>query len=198
MPTTTSMVAVDLIAGLKDMPVSDMPTIALVVGGQTLGDGLGGLYRWYSGDASTEDTRFFNVVTSNTTGGGRWIRIFQRVRAVAGGYLVTNGGFKEFFMPGTLNASGQIIATLTMDGTSGGTPIFTEVWTTQGDGAAAGSTANDSVIGTRRSLSNDLRSLTYQFVRGSNTTLTGVLGLVIPGLQAAPQGTAVVIRVSGI
>lgn len=198
MPTTTSMVAVDLIAGLKAMPVSAMPTIALVVGGATLGDGLGGLYRWTADDATVEDTRFFNVVTSSMSGTGRWVRIFQRVRQVAGGYLVTNGGFKQFFMGTTLNGSGQAVANLTMDGTASGTPIFSEVWTTQGDGAAAGSTANDSVIGTRKSLTGDLKVLTYQFVRGSNTTLSGLLGIVIPGLQAAPSGTSVVIAVSGI
>lgn len=198
MPTSTGLIAIDLISGLKATPVSAMPTIALVIGGAALGDGLGGFYRWTVDDTSTEDTRFFNVVASSTSSTGRWIRVFQRVRAVAGGYLVTNGGFKQFFMPTTLNSSGQATIYLTLDGTATGTPIFTEVWTTQGDGAAAGSTANDSVIGTRKSLSIDLKTLTYQFVRGSSTTLTGLLGLVVPGLTSAPSGTAVVVAVSGI
>lgn len=198
MPTSTGLVAIDLVAGLKATPVSTMPTIALVVGGAAIGDGLGGFYRWTWDATDAEDTRFFNVVASAVSATGRWIRVFQRVRPLAGGYLVSNGGFKQFFVGATLNSSGQVAVNLTMDGTTTGTPIFTEVWTTQGDGSAAGSTANDSVIGTRKSLTADLKVLTYQFVRGSNTTLSGILGLVIPGLQGAPAGTSVVVQVSGV
>lgn len=198
MPTTTSMVAVELIAGLKSMPVSAMPTIALVVGATSTSDGLGGFYRWTAGDTSTEDTRFYNVVASTVAGAnGRWIRIFQRLRTMSGGYLVSNGGFKEFFFPGTLDANGRITVYLTMDGTATGAAMFTEVWTTQGDGAAAGTGANDSIIGSKRSLSSDLKTLVYQFVRGSSVTVS-LLGLVVPGLTQAPSGTAVVVRVSGI
>lgn len=198
MPTSTGLIAIDLISGLRSTPVSTMNTIALVVGGATLGDGLGGFYRWDGTSTTVEDTRFYNVVASSSRATGRWIRVFQRVRTVASGYLVSNGGFKEFFMPAVLNSSGQVTIYLTDDGTATGNPLFSEVWTTQGDASGTPATANDSIIGSKKSLSTDLKTLVYQFVKGGNTTLTGLLGLVIPGLTGAPAGTAVVVRVSGI
>lgn len=196
MASSYSPVEVDLIANLKALPIAD-GTVVLLVGATSLTDGLGGFYRYSMSSTAAEDTRFWNVVASTVSATGRWIRIFQRVRTVGSGYLVTNGGFKEFFMPTTLDANGRATVYLTDDGTATGNPIFSEVWTTQGDGAAAGSTANDSVIGSKRSLSADLKTLVYQFSRGSSVTVT-LLGVLVPGLTAAPAGTAVVVRVSGV
>lgn len=195
MASGTSPLEVDLITNLKTMRTFE-GTVILLVGAVTLTDGLGGLYRWSGSETSAEDTKYWNFIGSNVTSAGRWVRINQRVRVSGAGNLVTNGGFKQFFIGGTTASDGTVTVYLTSDGTATGPAIFTEVWTTTSDVNLSVTSANDSPIGSRLSLSADLKTLKYQFVRGATTT--ALLNLAIPGLRSAAAGTPVVIQVAGI
>lgn len=197
-----STINVMTIADLKTQPVSE-DTIVLLVSNSTLGDGLGGFYRWDSTSSADEDTTFYNVVKSSTTSSGRWVRIFQRVRQFPHGVLVSVGGVKTFYALGkTTDVNGLVTAYLTDDGTATGNSLFTTVWTAQGQAIAQAATANDLVIGGQKSLSSDMKTLIFQFARGGSVTLgsslTAILGLLIPGLRPPAIGTPVTLVVTGL
>lgn len=198
---TMGTLRLETIADLKAAPVAE-GQVVLLVGGMSLGDGRGGFYRWSAASTTAEEMTFLNVVLSDRSTSGRWLRIFQRARKLAHGVLVNNGGVRTFYADGVTDANGQATVNLTEENTPGGTALFAEIWSSSGEAKSSGPTANDSIIGSRKVVANDLKTITYQFNRGATTTLasslTGILGLLVPGLRAAPPGTAVTIRIDGI
>lgn len=197
---TSAVTAADLLTNLRAMPIADNQRI-FMVGKSAMGDNLGGFYRWDSSSTAAEDLTFMNVVISNLSATGRWVRIFQKAKTYAQGILVNNAGVKTMYLPGTTDSSGNVTVNLTDDNTATGNPLFTEVWITAGMASVAAATANDVLTGSGK-VSADLKTMTYSFARGNSTTLGSTLlalaGLIIPGLRAANAGVAVQLKVEGI
>lgn len=199
---SVSTLTVATISDLKVAPMSP-DTLVLVVGKATMMDNLGGFYRWDSSSTADEDLDFLNVIKSSNSAAGRWVRVFQRAKVYPGGVLVNTGGVKTFYILGkTTDVAGLVTAYLTEDGTATGKPLFSTVWGTTGSASTLATSANDIVIGGQKLLSSDLKTLTYQFARGNSTvlgtTLSALIGLVVPGLRPPLSGTPVSILVYGV
>lgn len=195
-------ITVDTLNSLRSQPVSE-DTILLLVGNGSVRDGFGGFYRWDATSSTDEDMVFLNTVKSSVTPNGRWVRIFQRARQVPQGIFVSVGGVKTLYILGKVtDSAGLVTAYLTEDNTATGTPLFSSVWTAQGQAIANATSANDLVVGGQKSLSSDLKTLTYQFARGGSVTLgsslLAIAGLVIPGLRPPASGTPVTLIVTGL
>lgn len=193
----------ELVTDLKNVPVPSSPDVKVVflIGKASLGDNRGGFYRWDPAATGSDDAQFMNVIGSNMTGTGRWVRIFQRAIAYTQGYLVNAGGIKTFWAPGTTDSTGKVTIYITDDNTATGNALFTEVWQINPQRNPASTSTSAPIIGDAV-LSSDLKTLTVTFSKSASTTLAGTLlgiaGSVIPGLTAAPSGLAVQIKVEGV
>ena len=186
---------VNVMADLKAMTPAANQNI-LLIGKTTVGDGLGGFYRWDASSTADEDLTYLNVIMSTVTSSGRWLRIFQKVRMTAGGAkLVMNGGVKTLFVTGTTDANGQIVVPLTEDGTAGGTALFNTidsiVVTPQTDAVGPA----DAVQSYRKNLAANNKTATYGFYKANALTLT--LGLVYSPFASIGAGTIVKFTVQG-
>lgn len=196
MATSVGTLTLDTINDLREAYTAE-GQLVLVLGVATYGDGLGGFYRWVGSSNAVEDTAFYNVIASNVTTPGRWIRVFQRVRQIGGNTLVSNGSFKMLFAPGVADSNGRVTVYLTDDGTATGNALFTTIMQTTGEGTAAVSDPNNVLIGARYSMSSDLKTLVYQFARGNSTVLS-VLGTNVIGMRSAATGAPVSVRIEGV
>lgn len=192
----------DNVTELKNLGIAPSK-IAFMVAKAVMGDNLGGFYRWDPDASGMEDTTYLNTIPSNLSETGRWIRVFQKAQMLGGNaVMVRNGSLKTVYTPGVTNSSGEVVVYLTDTGLSTGNAIYTEVWSSQCEATANLSSANDALVITRKTLSNDLKTLTYVLARGNNQTLGGtllaILGTVITGLRAAPSGVVCSVRVDGI
>jgi hypothetical protein len=194
--TTLGMVRINLISDLQTTRVTHNQVV-LVVGKTTMGDGLGGFYRWDANSTAAVESVFMNVVASSVTTKGRWLRIFQRARSLAQGVLVNNGGVKTLYATGTTDANGRITINLTEENTAAGTALFTDVWLTTGEATNGAATPNDVATGSRVSLSTDKKVLVYQFSRG-NSSVVSLLGVNVLGMRAVASGTPVAVRIDGV
>lgn len=196
MVTTFGQLTLDTLADLAALPTQD-GQIVLVLGAAAYGDGLGGFYRFDKSSTAAADA--YNNIVLPTTGSGRWIRVFQRVRKLGStsNILVSNGSFKMIYAPASTDANGRVTVYLTDDGTATGNAIFTTIMQTAGEGTANVTNPNDTLIGARYSLSADRKTLTYQFARGNSSVLS-ILGVTVLGMRAAASGSPVVVRVDGM
>ncbi len=193
------------LADLRSAPVS-ADTTALLICKTTVGDGLGGFYMWDASASGDEDTTYMNTIPSSVSTTGRWVRIFQKVRTypqpVGVGTLVKNGGVKNLYVSSVINSNSEVTIYLTDNGTATGNALFKEIWSTDAEVTANVASSNDVVIGCRKSVSADLKTITFAFSRGNNQTLGATLlsiaGTVIPGLRGAQTGLPVLIRIDGV
>lgn len=169
--------------------------IALMVGKTLVGDGLGGFYRWDSTATGAEDT-YMNFIISTVNSNGRWVRVFQKARAVGGGILVNNGGVKSFYISATTGSTGEVTLNLTMDNTATGTAIFSEIWSIVPNPQTSAATPSDAVQSYRKSLSADLKTTTYGFYKANAVTIT--LGLFLTPVTSIGAGTNIQFRIDGI
>jgi len=193
------IVSVDTLADLKTIKGTN--NIVINIGKLAMGDGLGALYFWDVNSLETEDTVYNNVVKATNVTTGRWKKVFQRMQALPHGTLVINSGKKEFFCSATVNASSEITINLTMDNTTNGTPIFTEVWFDDSKATVNTTTSNDAVTSFKKSLSANLKQLTHGFFRGNSTLLSLAIvttGLTVGGFRSVPAGTVVQFKIEGI
>lgn len=187
---------VNTLTDLRTYPPSTNATV-LLIGKATVGDGLGGFYRWDSSSVAIEDSTYLNTIVSSVPDiTGRWVRVFQKVKVYPHGLMVTNGGVMTFYAGSTTNASGQSVINLTEDNTLSGVPLFSAVWQVNGQADASASTSNDVITGNGK-VSADLKTATFTFSRG-NSSAVGVLGLTVLGLRSAPASTPVRLSVTGI
>lgn len=170
----------------------------LMLGKTTIGDGMGGFYYWDSSNASAEDTKFLNTLTSGVVGAtGRWMRVFQKALTLPQGYLIFNGGVKTLYITNaTTDANGKVTSNLTYENASNGTAIFSEVWQKSFDFPVAVSSANDVPSGSSAAAS-DLKTVTYTFSKGNSSTIS-ILGVNILGMRAVAAGLSVILKVEGI
>ena len=183
-------------AELKSIqPSPDMNV--LMVGSQSLGDGLGGFYRWDPTSSATEDSTYMNVVTSDMTTSGRWVRIFQKAKSVTGGgILVSNGGIKTFFVSGSTDSNGKITLNLTDDNTATGNALFKEIWSITANPNTNANGPATAVQSYRENLAANLKTATFGFYKANAVTVT--LGLLLTPVASIGSGTVVQFRVEGV
>jgi len=190
------IISINTLADLKATG-GDIENIVITLGKNTKGDNLGALYYWDANSTETEDVNFNNIVSVTNIVTGRWKKVFTRMMQLPHGILVINAGKKEFYYTGVVNSSGECLVNLTIDNTTNGTSIFSEVWFDDSKAEVNASTANDAVTSYRKSLSANLKQLTHGFVRGSSSVVS-ILGATVIGLRAALVNTPVRFKVEGI
>jgi hypothetical protein len=195
MTQTRDMIQLPLIADLRAAPVSDGAR-AFVPGGNAPSDGLGGIYRWDPSVTAAEDAAFLNIVASNVTSTGRWVREFQRAQQLPHGVLVNIGGVKTFYADGVTIAGGTASLILTMDGKDSGEPIFKKIWHNVARARTTAQTASDAVQSFLMAEANDLKSTKHGFTKANVTTI--VLGGLISPLAMVGANVAVSFKIEGI
>lgn len=197
----THVISVPLVSNLKNQ-TGNANSIVLTTGAVSVGDGLGKLYYFDATDNTTaEDLVNYNIITP-TTGGGRYKGVFTRMINLPHGTLVMNAGKKEFFYSGVTNASSESgNVYLTLDGTAGGTAIFSSILMSTCEPNVNATTSNDVIFTARKSLSGDLKTITYRFSRPSANALLSLAivtsGLTILGSRDVPQNTPYLLKVEG-
>ena len=188
------------LAELKATPGS-VENIIITLGQNAKGDSKGALYYWDSLSTEAEDTVYYNVVQATGVTTGRWKKVFTRMQTLPHGTLVMNSGKREFFCTATVNASSEITINLTMDNTTNGTAIFSEIWFDDSKAIVNTTTSNDAVTSFKKSLSVNLKQLTHGFFRGNSTLLNLSIvttGLTVGGFRTVPAGTIVQFKIEGI
>lgn len=163
-----------------------------VLGGSTVGDGRGGVYRWSSSNTEQEDLTYYNVIQVTGLETGRWIRTNQNIFPYPQGTLFRIGSLKIFTASGVTDANGEVTFNLTTENTSGGTAIFNSVFFNSGQATVNAPTPNDIVMGSVKTLSANNKVITFRFSKGA----LGVLGLAT--LAVATTNTPVKILIVGI
>ncbi len=166
-----------------------------MTGNLTVSDNQGGFYRWDTTSSGSED-QFLNVVISNISASGRWVRVFQRARQTAGGAILSNtGGIRCMFITAVTDSTGSITLPLTEEGTAGGTALFSEIWsiTPSPDTNATGPA--DAVQSYRKALAANMKTVTYGFYKANAVTIT--LGLLLTPVASIGAGTSVSFRIEG-
>lgn len=200
---STSTLRLDSLSELRAQKVAP-GTVVLLAGKSSPGDGYAALYRWDESSTRSDDSStLMNSIASTRPGltTGRWLRLVQRIGTYPHGSMEFRGPIKTFYAAGVLDANGEVTINLTENDTSTGVAFFTAIWSDIGSARVNAATANDIIVGSCKAVAPDLKTMTYRFARGGSTTLGGtllsILGLVIPGLRAAPAGTPVTITVTG-
>ena len=192
-------VTVDVLSSLRNeaLPASGTTKIVFLIGKTTMGDNLGGFYRWDASATDADDTQFMNYLTSNLSSTGRWVRVFQKARLTTGGAtLVNSGGVRTLFIAATTNSSGEITVNMTEEGTSTGTAIFTEIWSITATANINATGPADAVQSYRKSLAGNLKTATYGFYKANAVTIT--LGLLLVPVASIGAGTSIFVRVEGV
>lgn len=175
--------------------------VIMTLGQASKGDNKGALYYWDGASTEAEDTTYYNIVQVTGVTIGRWKKVFNRMISLPHGTLVLNNGKKEFFVSTVTNASSEAVVNLTMDNTTTGTAIFTDVWFDDSKATVDTANANDAVNSFRRSLSANLKVLTHGFFKGNSTVLSIAIvttGLTVGGLRASGAGVPVKFKIEGV
>lgn len=194
MPFADITRTVDLLSDLRQLPITSGNIF--LTGKTTLTDGLGGFYRWDSSSSASEDTTFMNVIISNVTSSGRWVRTFQKAKSYPQGVLVINGGVKTFYVSGTTDSNGEVTINLTDDNTSTGNALFTEIWFTDSRSTTSASSLANSIQSYTKSIAVNLKTASFGFFKANALTIT--LGLVYSPLTSAGSGITTQFKVEGI
>lgn len=190
------VISANTLTELKAMGGYDKNPV-LLLGSTTIGDGSAAHYYWDDSSTETEDLVYMNVIKATNIATGRWKKVIARIVTVPQGRIVYNGGKKELFVDSVVGSDGTATINLTMDNTTNGTPIFSQVWFDDSKATVNTTTANDAVSSCRKSLTNSNKQLTHLFFRGNNTALN-VLGVNVLSFRTAVQNTPVTFKVEGI
>lgn len=163
-----------------------------VLGGSTVGDGKGGVYRWNDASTESEDLTYNNVVQVTGVQTGRWIRTNQNIFPYPQGTLFRIGSLRIFTASGVTDANGEVTFNLTTENTSNGTNIFSNIFFNSGQATVNATTPNDVVMGVVKTLSANNKTITFRFSKGA----LGALGLAT--LAVATTNTPVKILIVGI
>lgn len=184
------------LAELKTMAGNDKNPVMLL-GKDTIGDGFAAHYYWDDASTEAEDTVYYNIVQATNVTNGRWKKVIARVITVPQGILVYNGGIRTLYVNTTTGADGTATINLTMDNTTNGTAMFSNILFDDSKATVNTTTANDAVASCRKSLTNGNKQLTHLFYRGNNSTIS-LLGVNVLGFRQAVTGTPVVFMVTGV
>lgn len=184
-------------AELKTAPIADS-TVVFVSGIGSAMDNNGALYRYnMANTATTDDTKYFNVIKSTQNTTGAWERLNVRMRDYPQGTLETNGARKTFWVRGTTNANGEVTVYATTDNTATGPAIFNQIIFHAVNSQTPAATPNDVVTGCVKTESADRKIIVYRFAKGGSTTVS-LLGAIVAGLSTPATGTPVMIKIDGM
>lgn len=174
----------------------------LILGNVSVGDGSAAHYYWDDNSTDPEDSVYLNTIAVTGITTGRWKKVIARIVTVPQGRLVYNGGKKELFVDTVVGADGTATINLTMDNTTNGTAIFSQIWFDDSKATVNTTTPQDAVSSCRKTLTANLKQLTHLFFRGNTTTLglniAAIAGANINSQRNAAQGTPVTFKVEGI
>lgn len=194
------VISLPLLSDLRNqMGDNNTENIVVTTGQDTVRDGKGRFYGWDPTSTEAEDPLIFNVVKPNAltnAQAGRWKAIFVRKLVLPHGILVINSGVKKFYCNTVTNASSEATINLTMDNTTNGIAIFSNILWDDSKANTNITNVNDMVSSCRKLLSANMKQLTHVFARGNNTALS-VLGVNILSFRAATQNTPVTFIVEG-
>lgn len=197
----THITSVSTIAELKKNPGKDKNPV-LILGNLSVGDGGAAHYYWDDVSVEAEDPIYFNTIAVTGVSTGRWKKVIARIVNVPQGRLVYNGGKKELFVDTVVASDGNATINLTMDNTTNGTPIFSQIWFDDSKATVNTTAPEDAVSSCRKELKNGNKQLTHLFFRGNSTVLGASLGQVlsanIKSQRTALTGTPVTFKIEGI
>ena len=172
---------VDMMTDLKNNPITSGAQV-LMVGKTSITDGLGGFYRWDETSTATEDMTNLNVIASNLSSTGRWVRTFQRVQVLPHGILVLNGGFKTFYAASSTASTGKATINLTMDNTTTGTAFCTSIKYNDSVSLLDAANPQDAIQQYIVSTTSDLKQTTHGYYKVNAVTLAlaSLVGGIIP------------------
>jgi hypothetical protein len=198
-----SISQIDTLAELKSFDVSSWDDsnrsgMYLVSKSGGVVDNLGGLYQWDPLSTAAEDLTNLNVIKSNSTNTGRWIRGLQRAMAYPQGILVNNGGVKTLYVSATTNSSGEAQIYLTTDNTANGPLIFSEVYTNNSHAKVDASNLTQMVMSFVKvsAETGNLKSTTHGFYKMNMINI--LLGGTVAPLVMIGAGTNVIFEITGI
>ncbi len=155
--------------------------IVYVIGGSTTADFRGAFYRWDNTSTATEDMTTYNVIQVTGVSTGRWIRTNQSSQILPQGVLFRIGPLKILSGSGTTNSSGEVVVNATLENTSNGTAIFSSILFNSTMSINGSATPNDVVNGTVKSVSGDLKVITYRYTKGNTIGILGAVSVVASG-----------------
>lgn len=186
------------LAELKTMSGSDKNPI-LLLGKDTIGDGFAAHYYWDDASTDPEDTMYYNVVQATGVTTGRWRKVIARVVTVPQGILVYNGGIKTLYVNATTIADGTATINLTMDNTTNGTAIFTNILFDDSKATVNATSVYDAVSSCRKSLTNGNKQLSHLFYRGQAPVISVVgISVVNQAQRPAAISTPVTFMITGV
>lgn len=193
------VVSVINVAELKAQP-GNTDNVVLTTGTITKGDLGSALYYFDPLDTTTaDDTVNYNTVVP-TSGIGRWKKVITRTMVLPHGTLYMNAGKRDFFCNSVTAADGTCLINLTMDNTTNGTPIFTEVLFDDSKANINLVNINDAIGSCRKLLSANKKQLTHVFYTGNTSALNVAViasGVTTSAFKPAPTGTSVIFAVTG-
>lgn len=191
-----SLMFVNTLPDLRTLlPTQDR--VYFLLGRDSIYDGKGGFYRYDSTSTDTVENYYMNVLGSNLSTVGKFKRIFAKTFALPGGILSINAGIKTYYCTGTTNSSGEITINRTVDNTSNGASIFTEIWGTTIMPVAIATGPAEAVQSyprTAPAVSN--KTVTYGFYKANAVTVT--VGLLLTPVASIGAGTSVNFIIVGI
>lgn len=194
----TNVVSVPLLSDLRNEIGADEESVIITTGELALRDGKGALYGWNPSSMNAEDSAN-NVVRPTSIAQaqpGRWEKVFVRKMVLPQGILHINNGIKKLYCAATTDANSEATINLTMENTTNGTAIFSNIlWDDSKANINVGN-VNDMVSSCRKLLSANMKQLTHIFARG-NSAAVSVVGINILGLRTAVAGTNVTFIVEG-
>ncbi len=137
-----------------------------------------------------------NTIPSNNTTTGRWIRVFQKAKSIAGGTMVNNGGVKSFYIQGTTNSTGNIVLTLTDDQTLTGNNLFNEIWNITVTPITEATGPATAVQNYRTTPSSNIKTPGFGFYKANAATVT--VGLLFTPVASVGAGIVVQFEIKGI
>ena len=171
----------------------------LLLGKDVVGDGFAAHYYWDDSSTDSVDTIYLNVVAVDGVTTGRWKKVIARVVTIPQGRLIYNGGKKELYVDTVTAANGTATINLTLDNTTNGTPIFSQIWWDDSKANIDTMTVADAVSSTKKSLTNGNRQLTHLFYRGQAPVISVVgVSVVNQAQRPAAGNTPVTFMVCGI
>lgn len=195
MAELNTLISVSTQAELKAVfPAPGM--IAYLLSKSTIGDNLGGFYRWDENATGADDTLYMKSFCSSTKPTGRWVRTFQTIALLTHGTLFIEGGKKTFYASLDTVSGGTASLNLTMDNTATGDPIFREILSTRADCLSNAATVADLVLSGRKSLSADLKQVSYLFFKANPIASITVGNSYSPYVAIGP-GIKVGFRIEG-
>lgn len=192
--TQKDVLQLGLLADLKACPVYPGARV-FIAGKSSLGDNLGGFYRWDE-TATGSDDAYMNLVSSNLTGTGRWRRLFVKSIVYPQGIMVMNGAVKTFYATGATNANGDITLNLTDDNTATGNALFAEIWSNVSRSIATATGPSSAVQSYTKSLSPDLRQTVHGYYKANPVTVT--LGLLYTPFASVGAGVTAQFEITGV